>query len=428
MGRRRILMLITNTGFGGAERSFSNVCSVLAEEHDVHACTFTAWEPGHHPVPVPLHELKGSRGTTPLGKMRRLQERVRSVRRLKRELGVDLCISFLEGADYVNVLSRGNERVVLSVRGSKMFDENIAGPLGVLRQRFLIPLVLRRPDAIVALSEGVGSELRAQYRVPPSIPIHVIPNFFDGSRIAELAAAPVSADLNGLYEERDVLVSHGRLSREKGLRHLLDVLRVLRLRRPRTALLLVGDGPERGRLLAQANAYGLSAVWLPEHPGGPVDADVVLTGHDNNPFRYLRRARMFVLASSAEGFGNSIVEAMMTELPAVCVDCPYGPREILAPGTGRPVEITAPEFAAHGVLMPTFHRDGLHSRAVETWADTLEQLLLDEPLRRDLARRGRKRCDDFRHDAIGAQWRRAVDSITRAGITRANERTLEVLQ
>src|SRR5690606_5708333 len=50
-------------------------------------------------------------------------KRIQRLKKLKKSLGVDVCVSFLEGADYINVLSKTREKVVLSIRGSKLHDE-----------------------------------------------------------------------------------------------------------------------------------------------------------------------------------------------------------------------------------------------------------------------------------------------------------------
>ncbi|MCU0654137.1 MAG: glycosyltransferase [Polyangiaceae bacterium] len=409
MPRRRVLMLTTDTGFGGAERSFSNVCAALSRQHQVEACIFSSWEPGHFPIPVPLRELRIPRGQTPLDRMARLAERIRRVRALKRSFRADVCISFLEGADYVNVLSRSTERVILSIRGSKRFDEFIQGGLNELRHQILLPLVLRSADAIVALSHGVRSELLSHYRLPPSFPVRVIHNFFDIDRIRSLSLEPLDPPLEAFFHQREVLVSHGRLSREKGLHHLIELLPSLQRQRPRAALLLAGDGPARHDLLALAASRGLRARWLPDAPlDAPADVDVLLVGHQENPYRYLPRSRLFLLASSAEGFGNSILEAMIAGTPVVSVDCLYGPREILAPGTSRPPRLSGPEEAAHGFLMPTFQQ-AESEEISRAWAQKLGALLGAPEERAAMAERGRQRAQDFREEAIARRWCELVD-------------------
>ncbi len=85
-------------------------------------------------------------------------------------------------------------------------------------------------------------------------------------------------------------------------------------------------------------------------------------------YPYLQSANAFVLSSVIEGFPNVLLEALACSMPVVATDCLSGPREILAPGTAYPAEITAVEEAAYGLLCKN-NDAGMLAAAMQKMAD-----------------------------------------------------------
>jgi glycosyltransferase involved in cell wall biosynthesis len=150
------------------------------------------------------------------------------------------------------------------------------------------------------------------------------------------------------------------LSPRKGHDVLIGALRRLHDTGLTAHLTLVGDGPERGALDAQAAALGLA-----DHVtfAGAV-------GHDRVPAFYAS-ADVFCLPSFAEGVPTVLMEAMATELPVVATDV-----------------MGVPELVEH-------ERSGLLVRPAraDLLADALARLLSDAELRRGLGREGRVRVE-----------------------------------
>jgi len=100
-----------------------------------------------------------------------------------------------------------------------------------------------------------------------------------------------------------------------------------------------------------------------------VGDDVELIGYKSNPYPYLKAARLFVLSSNYEGFGNVLIEAMLAGCPVVSTDCPSGPSEILNGGQ-------------YGLLVPVDDP--------ESMAEAMLASLATEPQREKLRQRGRE--------------------------------------
>jgi glycosyltransferase involved in cell wall biosynthesis len=98
----------------------------------------------------------------------------------------------------------------------------------------------------------------------------------------------------------------GRLAAVKGVPVLFDALRLIGDRLPGLRLTLIGDGPERPALMAEAAAMGLAGRV---HFAGYKTSDEVAAA--------LLQADLLVLPSFAEGVPVVLMEAMASGLPVV---------------------------------------------------------------------------------------------------------------
>ncbi|WP_159501597.1 glycosyltransferase [Microbacterium sp. 18062] len=117
-----------------------------------------------------------------------------------------------------------------------------------------------------------------------------------------------------------IIVMSSLIARKR-VDHVLAVLASVLGQLPHARLHVHGDGPERARLEARAAELGVA------------DA-VTWHGHTADPSDAWADADVFVLASTNEGQGLVLGEALAHGVPAVAYDVPYGPRDILAGGGG----------------------------------------------------------------------------------------------
>jgi glycosyltransferase involved in cell wall biosynthesis len=110
----------------------------------------------------------------------------------------------------------------------------------------------------------------------------------------------------GLTSDAKVILSVGRMSREKGQKHLITAFSQLRkqLRNNQLKLVLVGEGPERKNLERRAAHCH-------------VDGSVLFTGHRDDAKRFYGISDVFALSSYSEGTPNVLLEAMAAGVPVV---------------------------------------------------------------------------------------------------------------
>lgn len=189
-------------------------------------------------------------------------------------------------------------------------------------------------DRIVTVSDGVARDAHRFLRMPRERFVTLYDPVVDDELPARAARAIDHPWLQG--EGPPVILSAGRLAREKDFPSLLRAFASLRAERP-ARLIVLGEGPLRPQLEAYARELG-------------VERDVDLPGFVSNPFAYMGHADAYALTSLREGLPNALIQAMACGCPVVSTDCPGGVREILEDGrVGRLVPVGDPEALAEAL-------------------------------------------------------------------------------
>jgi glycosyltransferase involved in cell wall biosynthesis len=410
----KVLLLIPNLGMGGAQRVFHDHSVELAKHYAITEAVFNLEDDDLYPSGNPVVSLDVRGGGGALAKLQNFRRRITGLRQLRERLRPVVVISHLEGADYVNLLSGGPGRTILCVHGSKLHDANIRGAVGWLRKNVLIPILYRRAARIVTVSAGIWEELVRGMGLPAH-KVQVINNFFDTELIRQQADTPVPAPFAELANHGPVLVTAGRLSREKNLLALLDVFQQVRRQVPTCRLLIIGQGEEYAALIDRCQTLELTVYTAEQAPDEALQAAVLFTGFQANPHAFIAKSTLFVLPSLNEGFPMALGEAMICGLPVAAADCPTGPREILAPATPEPTEpLRHAETASYGVLLPVISSLVTYSEDVAIWSQALTTLLLN-PVEQDrLREQARQRMNDFSRQRIAGQWFRLVEEVRRS--------------
>lgn len=182
-------------------------------------------------------------------------------------------------------------------------------------QLWLDQKLIGRTDRLIGNSHAVAEFYRS-IGYPDDIVrvIHngiSIPENFTTDREALLAELeiPVGSPVIGFI---------GRMARQKRGEDIVFAMALVAILRPDAHLLMIGEGPERDKLMKFARDIG-------------IDNLVRFTGHRADAAKLLSVVDVFWLASDFEGLSNSLMEAMAAGVPCITSDIPPN-RELVVDG------------------------------------------------------------------------------------------------
>lgn len=199
-------------------------------------------------------------------------------------------------------------------------------------------------DVVLPVGETVRRRL-----INRGLPAHrslAIPNGVNVQRLKETPGAGERIRKAHGIDAACVVGSMGRFSGGKGFRRLIHAL--AEVDRPEVALLLVGDGPERPSLEAEAERVG-------------VRSRVFFVGWRDDINAYLNAMDIFALPSDYEGVPRSILEAMATARPVVATEV-GGVRDVVHHGRTGYLVPAGDQAALIGALQKLIDQPELRQR------------------------------------------------------------------
>lgn len=402
-----ILFFTHNLNRGGAEKTVR----VLSAYFNAHYKEITSYicvvyddpDLADYPENVIVMRHRSNPSDSKLRKGLNVLAQIREMKDIKRRYKIDVCVSFLSGADIINVLSGVGERQIVSVRSTEsMYIRNIF-------MKWYHQIAYRMCDHIVAMSTIIKRDCISYFGVNS-----------DKISTIHLAATPLYSNGIIMDEYRDfvqnhfVFISVGRMVPAKAQVHLLrafaDLVQRLGDASPMQVpgLAFVGDGPLCNDLQRFSSELGIN-----DH--------ILFCGWQSNAADYLRRADAFIMSSSVEGGPNALVEALQCGVPSISTECGAA-REFLAPNTDPIDDVTrGVDIAEFGILIPTCgdvnedfnkaaNRCGL-TREEQIMSDAMERAYSDSLLRQQYHERSEDAVARLSLDNICQQWVRVIENV-----------------
>jgi glycosyltransferase involved in cell wall biosynthesis len=182
------------------------------------------------------------------------------------------------------------------------FNQDEAVRLSPVRNMYR-RIALPAANALVVPSEKLQQIALTQWRQPPER-LRRIPNGVDTKLYA---GKPDPKLIPALQNRKPGQIFIGAVAGLRPVKDLPMLVRACAGLSCRFKLVIVGEGPERQAILDAAEAMG-------------IEDDVILTGFQPEPHKYMGLFDIFALSSQSEQAPISVIEAMAAGLPVVAPD------------------------------------------------------------------------------------------------------------
>lgn len=317
-----------------------------------------------------------------------LRHKVDELKDLKNKYKIDIAISFMQCANYFNILSKNQEKVILTTHSVNSeyakYEKSVYWSDETFRDLY------QYADLITFPSDFCRDDWLKHYG--------------DKNNITRTVYNPVHMMQVQTNESKEnVVITVGRMHSIKRQWHLIKAFKLVKKMCPDSKLIILGDGELRPELETLIERYDLVS-------------DVEMPGNVKNVQDYLAQAKVFAMTSRCEAMPCSVLEALSTGVPVVSCDTPGGIREEL--GISRePRNTIYPILGECGIVTPYINENNMDdiSMEEEALANEIVRLLKDDELRTGMALAAVKMAHRFSADVIGAVW---VDDILKNNLSR----------
>jgi len=221
--------------------------------------------------------------------------------------------------------------------------------------------ILKNADAVIALTDDMKREIQKIY----DRNVFVIPNGIDLEIFKNLSKEDLCSKLE--MGEEKVIMFVGTLRPVKGVKYLIEAMKILIDKSKNSRLFIVGDGEERKYLenLVKELVLEKYVTFIGKVPNEKIP-------------EYMTASDVFILPSLSEGFPVTVVEAMASGLPIIATDV-RGLPEIIKDGE-------------NGFLV--------EPKNLEQIVDKVLLLLEDDELREGISRNNKGKAKEYSWEAV----------------------------
>lgn len=306
--------IIAKTLIGGGIESFSVSLSHILKDvgYEVHIILFTNIYNKNELKGITVHSLSNDGKITKISQIRPYIF-ASKIKEIKNKYNFDIVFSNLADFEGMKIVDLSNFQniytIVHSTQSKRRFLRHKEKGFSLFKEFKKYKIRKSFLDKkLICVSEGVQNDLLENLKIEP-FSITNIYNPFNFNKIKEMSMEECS-----IIPNDDYIIHASRFIMQYKRHDIL--LKAYKKSNIKEKLVLLGEGKDKKKIISLIKELEL-------------EEKVIMPGFFNNPFPWIRKAKLFILSSDYEGFGNVLVESLVLNTPVVSTNCTSGPSEIL---------------------------------------------------------------------------------------------------
>ena len=391
--KKNVAILSWSLNSGGAERAAANLSKDLSEKYNVYLVVFDASNIAYS-YAGELIDISIKSGSSYFKKVIVFFKRCFKIRKIKKEKNIDVTISFMPHVNFYNVLSKANDKLIISIR-------NFMSKRGVSKLgRLQMNIARKMSDKTVACADGVRDDLIKNFGYDNNSVITIY-NSCDMNWLRN-ESQQVDNLINNFDFQKPTIVNVGRMNYQKGQWHLLRAFSEVVKQIPNCQLVIFGEGELKEKLEKYAEKLGIRE-------------NIFMFGFVRNHHKFMEKCNVFVCSSLYEGIANLVLEALAFRVPVVSTDCFSGPGEILNEQVYNQIDDIL--LAKYGILTTRFSEKNFNiddlnfEKSDYNLAKAIITMLQDKKLALRYSNSGNERIKDFAPENIKEKWIDLIENL-----------------